>query len=204
VIFIMSLAVTQSPDFLPDQTSIDENLTADSTQTVRNSAQTKTHDDKPAAGEANNTASAWDAGTPTHSNKRTGSSNAQLQSVEVDGDHSEGDIKVSDLGSAKVASEKMSQSSTTTTTTSARYSAASTALNPRFELTYLNCCTAASVGLFVLSVLSFVLPSVSTYPDERPTVQGLGYTAGVIALFASLATGACVVSVHSRSGDFRR
>ena len=200
----MSKAVTQPPDFLPGQTSIDPNLTADSTQTVHNSAQTKTHDDKPATGEASNTASTWDAGTSTHSNKRTGSSNAQLQSVEVDGDHSEGDIKVSNLDNAKVASEKMSQSSTTTTTTSARYSVASTALNPRFELTYLNCCTATSVGLFVLSILSFVLPSVSTYPDERSTVQGLGYTAGLIALFASLATGACVVSVHSRSGDFRR
>ena len=201
----MSKAVTQPPDFLPGQTSIDPNLTADSTQTVHNSAQTKTHDDKPATGEANNTASVWDAGTPTHSNKRTGSSNAQLQSVEVDGDHSEGDIKVNNLDSAKVASEKMSQSSTTTTTTTnTRYSAASTALNPRFELTYLNCCTAASVGLFVLSILSFVLPSVSTYPDERSTIQGLGYTAGVIALLASFATGACVVSVHRRSGDFRR
>lgn len=69
------------------------------------------------------------------------------------------------------------------------------------ETSYLYCCTAASIGLLVLSVASFVIPSISTVTEERGTVQALGYTAGVISLLSGLAAGACVVSVHKKSNN---
>ena len=67
------------------------------------------------------------------------------------------------------------------------------------ETSYLYGCTAASIGLLVLSVASFVIPSISTVTEERGTVQALGYTAGVISLLSGLAAGACVISIHKKS-----
>jgi hypothetical protein len=67
------------------------------------------------------------------------------------------------------------------------------------ETSYLYGCTAASIGLLILSVASFVIPSISTASEERGAVQALGYTAGVISLLSGLAAGACVVSIHKKS-----
>ena len=67
------------------------------------------------------------------------------------------------------------------------------------ETSYLYGCTAASIGLLILSVASFVIPSISTVTEERGTVQALGYTAGVISLLSGLAAGACVISIHKKS-----
>lgn len=76
-----------------------------------------------------------------------------------------------------------------------------TYLGASCETSYLYCCTAASIGLLVLSVASFVIPSISTVTEERGTVQALGYTAGVISLLSGLAAGACVASVHKKSNN---
>jgi hypothetical protein len=108
---------------------------------------------------------------------------------------------------ASIAAEQISQPKATAapqnTHQNAPASIASTARSPRCELSYLHCCTAASVSLLILSVASFVVPSVSTYPAERSTVQGLGYTAGVISLLTSIATGAFVAYVYPINDCFR-
>jgi hypothetical protein len=67
------------------------------------------------------------------------------------------------------------------------------------ETSYLYGCTAASISLLVLSVASFVIPSISTVTEEHGTVQALGYTAGVISLLSGLAAGACVISIYKKS-----
>lgn len=67
------------------------------------------------------------------------------------------------------------------------------------ETSYLHCCTAASIGLIVLSVASFVIPSISTVAEDRSSAQAFGYTAGVISLLSGLAAGACVISVYKKS-----
>jgi hypothetical protein len=95
VIFIMSLAVSQSPACLPDQTPIDVNLTDDPITAGKNSSKKKANEPKPAGHEDSTTASTWDAGISTQttpSSKRTRSSNVQLQSVQVDHDDSDDDV----------------------------------------------------------------------------------------------------------------
>ncbi len=77
-------------------------------------------------------------------------------------------------------------------------------LSTQIERTYLHCYTAASIGLLCLSVTSFILPSISTYPPERTAVQALSYTAGVISLLSGLAAGASVVAAYTGSGYLHR
>ena len=91
----MSLAVSQSPDCLPDQTSIGVNSTDDPITAGHNSSKKKAKEPKPAGHEDSTTASTWDAGTSTKTNqssKRTRSSNVQLQSVRVDHDDADDDV----------------------------------------------------------------------------------------------------------------
>jgi hypothetical protein len=71
------------------------------------------------------------------------------------------------------------------------------------ERSHLHCASAASVGLIFLSIASFVLPSISTYPPERSAVQALGYSAGVVSLLSGLAAGAFVVYAHAKSSILR-
>lgn len=104
---------------------------------------------------------------------------------------------------SRTAADQISPPDVTSARSHSHPNANSGSLGKRCEFSYLHCCTAASIGLIVLSVACFVAPSISTYAAERGTVQALGYTAGVISLLSGLTAGACVVSVHRKSGDWR-
>lgn len=102
------------------------------------------------------------------------------------------------------AAERMSQPATVSVQENSEVNHDAGVLDTQVERTYLHCYTAASIGLFCLSVTSFVLPSISTYAPERAAVQALGYTAGVISLLSGLAVGAAAVSAHTGSGYLHR
>ncbi|MBU3709620.1 MAG: hypothetical protein FGM20_11020 [Burkholderiaceae bacterium] len=125
-----------------------------------------------------------------------------LASLATDSSISLADM-MADLNSAKAAAAQMNPGAQTPVSDNTTGTQAATALSPSCEAAYLNGCIAGSIALFCLSILSFVIPSISTYSEERTTVQGLGYTAGVIALISSLATAGCVVLVHTKCGEAR-
>lgn len=104
---------------------------------------------------------------------------------------------------AGTAAAKMHSPAATTAHRQAQHNADSGTTSSCPTISYLHGCTAASVALIILSVASFVVPSISTYGEERATVQAVGYTAGSISLLAGVLTGACVASMHTKSGDWR-
>jgi len=110
---------------------------------------------------------------------------------------------LTDLDAAHAAAAQMNLNNQASTSVNTDDTQDTTALSPGCETSYINGCIAGSVALFCLSVVSFVMPSIPAYQEERATVQGLGYTAGVIALLSSVAMAACVVSVHTKSSRFQ-
>jgi hypothetical protein len=105
---------------------------------------------------------------------------------------------------AAEAAERMSQPTTESAEENSQVNNDGGVLDTHTERAYLHCYTAASISLLCLSVTSFVLPSISTYPPERSAVQTLGYTAGVISLLSGLAAGASVVAAYTGSGYLHR
>ena len=105
---------------------------------------------------------------------------------------------------ASVAAEKMSLPAPGSAQENSQLNQDAGVLSAQVERIYLHCYTAASISLLCLSVASFVLPSISTYPPERSAVQALGYTAGVISLLSGLAAGASVVAAYTGSGYLHR
>jgi hypothetical protein len=101
---------------------------------------------------------------------------------------------------ASHAAEKMSNPATTSVIENTQMNHDAGVLETHVERAYLQCYTAASASLLCLSVISFILPSISTYSPERTAVQTLGYTASVISLLSGLAAGASVVAAYTGSG----
>jgi len=105
---------------------------------------------------------------------------------------------------ASIAAERMSQPANDFTPENSPVNHDTGVLSTQIEGAYLHCYIAASVGLLCLSVASFTLPSMSTYPPERTAVQILSYTAGVISLLSGLAAGASVLHAYAGSGYLHR
>lgn len=101
---------------------------------------------------------------------------------------------------ASEAAERMGQPTMASMQENSQVNHDTGVLDTHVERVYLHCYTAASISLLCLSVASFILPSISTYPPERTAVHALGYTAGVISLLSGLAAGASVVVAYTGSG----
>lgn len=101
---------------------------------------------------------------------------------------------------ASEAAERMSQPTEASVQENSQVNHSAGVLDTHVERAYLHCYTAASVSLLCLSVISFILPNISTYSPERTAVHALGYTAGVISLLSGLAAGASVVVAYAGSG----
>jgi len=158
----------------------------------------------------------WNSGSDTKASslhRADQTSMISINPVQIKIDSSARDLSINlinslaDLDSARSAAAQMNMNNQASTSVNADDTQDATAQSPgcetSCETSYINGCIAGSVALFCLSVVSFVMPSISTYQEERATVQGLDYTAGVIALLSSVAMAACAISVHTKSSGFQ-
>lgn len=112
---------------------------------------------------------------------------------------------IAELNAARGAAGQMNPQGSVSATTNTVGGTDTVALSHCCESVYRNSCIAGSVILFLLSIASFIAPSVSNYAEERGTVQALGYTAGTLSLLASLGIAYCVWSIYEKpDNDFRR
>jgi hypothetical protein len=204
----MSLAVSQSPACLPDQTSIDVDLTDDPIIAGNNSSKKKAKEPKPAGHEDSTTASTWDAGISTQatpSSKRTRSSNVQLQSVRVDNDDSDDAVNTtgntgkrggsSTNTNAATAAQQMTQNSPASTSalphTSQRVQACvNTWNNIPYKNTTLACTLiAAAAGISNYGVYMLAKPLMNTQNDQY---NFAAFIASLVATQLFIARGAIV------------